>query len=184
MFFLLRTVDDGLATCRSFWPKLCWNQFDCVIRVYGKMEAKQDGPKAGVDYPRNWVQFLDWFHSEEACRQYLDNLRWTSGFICPKCGAAGNPCRSTRGRLMCLHCKAQTTVTAGTILKTASARRTRNRFADHIAKFYSKPLFWHRAYFVGSVGGATLETVRAHVDAQGTEEHARKSKTKTFRWPP
>ena len=59
-------------------------------------------------------------------------------------------------------------------LKTASARRTRNRFAEHIAKFYSKPLFWHRAYFVGSVGGATLETVRTYVDAQGTEAHARK----------
>lgn len=64
-------------------------------------------------------------------------------------------------------------------LKTASARRTRNRFAQHLAPFYSKPLFWHRAYFVGSVGGATLETVRAYVDAQGTEEHARKAKTKS-----
>jgi putative transposase len=64
-------------------------------------------------------------------------------------------------------------------LKTASARRTRNRFAEHLGKFYSKPLFWHRAYFVGSVGGATLETVRAYVDAQGTEEHARKAKEKT-----
>lgn len=48
-------------------------------------------------------------------------------------------------------------------LKTASARR------------YSKPLFWHRADFAGSVGGATLETVRAYVQAQGTEEHARRS---------
>ncbi len=64
-------------------------------------------------------------------------------------------------------------------LKTASARRTRNRFAEHLGKFYSKPLFWHRAYFVGSVGGATLETVRAYVDAQGTAEHARKSAAKT-----
>ncbi len=60
-------------------------------------------------------------------------------------------------------------------LKTASARRTRNRFAEHLAPFYKKPQFWHRAYYVGSVGGATLETVRAYVDAQGTEEHARKS---------
>ena len=59
-------------------------------------------------------------------------------------------------------------------LKTASARRVRARFTDHLGKFYWKPLFWHRAYFVGSVGGATLETVRAYVDAQGTEEHARK----------
>ena len=60
-------------------------------------------------------------------------------------------------------------------LKTVSARRTRNRFAQHFEPFYSKPLFWHRAYFVGSVGGVTLETVRAYVDAQGTEEHARKA---------
>ncbi len=65
-------------------------------------------------------------------------------------------------------------------LKTASARRTRNRFTEHLVKFYcAKPLFWHRAYFVGSVGGATLETVRAYVDAQGTEEHARKAKAKS-----
>lgn len=64
-------------------------------------------------------------------------------------------------------------------LKTASARRTRNRFAEHLASFYRKPLFWHRAYFVGSVGGATLETVRAYVDAQGTEEHVRKAKAKS-----
>jgi putative transposase len=69
-------------------------------------------------------------------------------------------------------------------LKTASARRTRNRFAKHLTPFYSKPLFWHRAYFVCSVGGATLETVRAYVDAQGTEEHARKAAPKAKAKPP
>ena len=58
-------------------------------------------------------------------------------------------------------------------LKTASARRARARFTQHLGRFYWKPLFCHRAYFVGSVGGATLETVRAYVDAQGSEEHAR-----------
>jgi putative transposase len=63
-------------------------------------------------------------------------------------------------------------------LKTASARRARSRFEEHLAPFYTKPLFWHRAYFVGSVGGASLETVRAYVDAQGTQEHARKANAK------
>lgn len=58
-------------------------------------------------------------------------------------------------------------------LKTASARRARNRFAEHLVSFYSKPLFWHRAYFVGSVGGVTLETVRDYVQAQGTKEQGR-----------
>ncbi len=79
------------------------------------MAANPEMPKVGVDYPKNWVQFLDWFHSEDACRLYLEHLRWPTGFICPKCGAADNPCRSTRGRLMCSHCKSQATVTAGTL---------------------------------------------------------------------
>jgi len=60
-------------------------------------------------------------------------------------------------------------------LKTASARRKRNRFADYLEPFYRKPLCWSRTCFVRSTGGATPETVRAYVDAQGTEECARKS---------
>jgi len=63
-------------------------------------------------------------------------------------------------------------------LKTASSRRTRNRFAEHLKPFTSKPYFWHRAYYVGSVGGATLETVRRYVEAQGTTEKAGRRKTK------
>jgi len=59
-------------------------------------------------------------------------------------------------------------------LKTASARRARNRFTEHLAAFYQKPLFWHRAYYVGSVGSASRETVRAYVEAQGTKPLKRK----------
>ncbi len=61
-------------------------------------------------------------------------------------------------------------------LKTASARRVRSRYAEHLGKFYSRPLFWHRAYYVCSVGGATLATIKAYVEKQGTEEHARRKK--------
>jgi putative transposase len=61
-------------------------------------------------------------------------------------------------------------------LKTASARQDRNRFSDHLKPFYGKPYFWHRAYYVGSVGGATLETVRRYVESQGTREKPRKAK--------
>ncbi|MFX1695331.1 IS200/IS605 family transposase [Paraburkholderia sp. A1RO-1] len=63
-------------------------------------------------------------------------------------------------------------------LKTASARRARNRFGEHLARFYCKPLFWSRAYFCGGVGAVGLETVRAYVESRGTEEHARKSVAK------
>jgi putative transposase len=55
-------------------------------------------------------------------------------------------------------------------LKTASARRVRNKFRNHIAKFYWKLMFWHRAYFVGSVGEVSLETVRQYIGNQGTTE--------------
>jgi len=61
-------------------------------------------------------------------------------------------------------------------LKTASARRARNRFAEHLQPFYWKPYFWHRAYYVGSFGGATMETVRRYVESQGTKEKPRKPK--------
>ncbi len=61
-------------------------------------------------------------------------------------------------------------------LKSASSRRMRNRFADHLRKFYWKPYFWHRAYYVGSVGGASRETVRRYVEAQGIAERPRKQR--------
>lgn len=64
-------------------------------------------------------------------------------------------------------------------LKTASARRAGNVFRDHLRNFYCEPAFWHRAYFVASVGGATLDTVRAYVEAQGTKEHPRKTKAQS-----
>jgi len=40
----------------------------------------------GTDFPTTWVQFLDWFHPEQACRDYLEKLRWADGLTCPKCG--------------------------------------------------------------------------------------------------
>ena len=61
-------------------------------------------PEAGKDYPRNWNEFLDWFGSEEACLAYLERLRWPQGFVCPSCGVAQAPYRSSRARLMCRSC--------------------------------------------------------------------------------
>ena len=72
-------------------------------------------PVAGKDYPRNWSEFLDWFASEEACLGYLEKLRWPGGFVCPACGVAEDPYRSSRSRLMCRNCSHQGSVTAGTI---------------------------------------------------------------------
>ena len=79
------------------------------------MSIKKTYPIGGKDYPNTWVQFLDWFHSEQACRNYLETLRWPDGLICPKCGVVSQVQRSSRGRLICPTCRHQATVTAGTI---------------------------------------------------------------------
>src|SRR5450756_199367 len=72
-------------------------------------------PVAGRDYPKTWSEFMDWFHSEQACSDYLERLRWPKEFICPKCGVIGTAVKTSRARLVCQSCKHQTSVTAGTI---------------------------------------------------------------------
>ena len=80
------------------------------------MNAAQNAPRAGVDYPETIVQFLDWFHTEQGCREFLEKLRWTSGsLICPECGTISQVSHISRARLMCPACKYQATATAGTI---------------------------------------------------------------------
>lgn len=70
-------------------------------------------PRSGQDYPADLVQFRAWFPTDDACRDYIDWLRWPAGFACPHCQstnalveAAGYRCRS---------CKKRTSTTAGTI---------------------------------------------------------------------
>jgi|GEM_PF-491746 len=72
-------------------------------------------PVAGRNYPKTWVQFQDWFASEDACASYLEKLRWPGGFCCPACGVRDAPVRASRRRLVCRSCTHQCSVTAGTI---------------------------------------------------------------------
>ena len=71
---------------------------------------------AGRDYPRTYRECVEMFRNDAACAAYLEQLRWPSGFVCPWCQAAATPWRQTRGRLVCVACRHQTTVSAGTIL--------------------------------------------------------------------
>lgn len=72
-------------------------------------------PVAGRDYPQTWDQFLDWFPDDEACREYLEAIRWRDGFVCPGCGASDEALHGSRGRWICRHCRHQSSVTAGTV---------------------------------------------------------------------
>ena len=62
-------------------------------------------------------------------------------------------------------------------LKTVSSRLLRKEFAEHLAKFYWKPVLWHGAYYVGTVGDASLATVRHYVETQGRGRWPGRSKT-------
>lgn len=54
-------------------------------------------------------------------------------------------------------------------LKTVSSRRLRVEFAKELRTHYRKPVLWHGAYYVGTVGHASLETVKRYVERQGRD---------------
>lgn len=70
---------------------------------------------AGIDYPNTIREFFKMFPDDNACIDYLRNLRWKDEFICPKCNAVSIPWNESRNRIACSVCRHQTTVTAGTI---------------------------------------------------------------------
>ncbi len=74
-------------------------------------------PVAGRDYPRTWEEFCAFFTDETACVRYLEGLSWPDGFLCARCGWAGEPWRGSRRRLVCRSCGHETTVTAGTLFQ-------------------------------------------------------------------
>lgn len=71
-------------------------------------------PVAGRHYPIDVAQLRAWFPSDAACLDYLDWLRWPTGFVCPHCQAdtAGS---DTVGRYRCHGCRRRVSVTAGTV---------------------------------------------------------------------
>lgn len=68
------------------------------------------------DYPRNLMEFETRFSTEEACRDYLFQLRWPDGFCCPRCNHdKAWPIGDVL--FQCASCGYRTSVTAGTILQ-------------------------------------------------------------------
>jgi transposase-like protein len=74
-----------------------------------------DHPVGGVDYPRTFQEFRDWFPTDDSCIDYLEQLRWPDGFVCPECDGRNGWRISKRRMWMCASCGRKTSVTAGTI---------------------------------------------------------------------
>jgi transposase-like protein len=68
------------------------------------------------DYPHTLKDLEARFSDEQACRDYLFELRWPQGFSCVRCG--GSKAWALRsGRSQCAACGHQLSVTAGTIFQ-------------------------------------------------------------------
>lgn len=97
------------------------------------------------DYPKTIMEFEKNFNTEEACRQYLFNLRWPDGFKCPRCKSEkGWPLKD--GLYQCVKCNSKVSVMAGTIFH-----------GTH------KPLtLWFRAiwWLTGQKNGASALTIQ------------------------
>lgn len=66
------------------------------------------------DFPKNELEFDRRFSNEAACLEYLFQLRWPQGFVCPDCRHT-KYWKSSRGLYLCRQCQRQQSVTAGTI---------------------------------------------------------------------
>lgn len=68
------------------------------------------------DYPATLGELEARFGTEQACREYLVQLRWPEGFVCPRC--RGTSAWTTRRNLLvCSGCQYQASLTAGTIFQ-------------------------------------------------------------------
>jgi len=63
-----------------------------------------------------FMDFCNRFATEEACREYLFELRWPEGFMCPKCGGKEYYDIRARKKYQCKSCRHQTTPTVGTVM--------------------------------------------------------------------
>jgi transposase-like protein len=66
------------------------------------------------DFPRTLLELEQRFSTDEACRRYLESLRWPAGFVCPRC-AHQEAWEMSEGLWLCRGCRRQVSVTAGTM---------------------------------------------------------------------
>jgi transposase-like protein/predicted RNA-binding Zn-ribbon protein involved in translation (DUF1610 family) len=72
-----------------------------------------------LPFPKSLPQFQQLFPDDTACASYLEKVRWQDGFICPHCGAEGEPYRfeNRPGVLRCRKCRRNTSLTVGTVME-------------------------------------------------------------------
>lgn len=68
------------------------------------------------DYPTSLIELEKCFGTQDACLNYLADLRWPSGYVCPRC-AETKGWKMANGLILCSCCRRQQSVTAGTVFQ-------------------------------------------------------------------
>jgi transposase-like protein len=69
----------------------------------------------GYKAEMNLIKLMDRFGDDDACREYLEHLRWPKGPTCPRCKSDSISTIAERNQYDCNSCRYQFSVTAGTI---------------------------------------------------------------------
>jgi transposase-like protein len=72
----------------------------------------------GSDFPSDLPSFEKKFGSDDACREYLFQLKWPNGFVCPSCGHT-KYWLTAKHRYQCAACEHQASVTVGTVMENS-----------------------------------------------------------------
>ena len=67
-------------------------------------------------YPKNAVELMDMFPTEELCLEYLSMLRWPDGYECIRCNEK-NALKKGNGLYRCRSCKYEGSVIADTLFQ-------------------------------------------------------------------
>jgi transposase-like protein len=71
----------------------------------------------GQAHPTTLLEAIHYFDDLDVCTDFVANLRWPSGPVCPRCGALEHSYLSTRRLWKCKDCKKQYSVKVGTIFE-------------------------------------------------------------------
>ena len=138
-------------------------------------------PVVGRDYPSSYGELLAWFPDDDACRDYLDWLRWREGWRCPACGSRRGWLLAN-GRRECAECGRQTSVTAGTIFHHARTPLTvwfQAAWQMTSQKHGVSALGLQRALGLGSYQTAWTMLHRTGANARRTPPEARRAGRRT-----
>ena len=68
-----------------------------------------------MQFPATLLEFMEQFPDHDACRRYLEEMRWPNGLVCPRCQGTNASSVASRRLRQCAACRYQVSVTAGSV---------------------------------------------------------------------